>query len=231
MYRPSLFAYDAVKLFMNRNTLDPRLFVKIIELTQKSEAWIDWRRGGITASEISLLVEESPYRNLSQLLRAKSAPFSESNRTNEDMERGILFEPLVRKALEGIYGALPAVCVESSEFEWVRASLDGLQHTPTYTRILEIKCPRDYNHDRVLRGEVPITHLLQMQWQLLCVRTCPAPHVLYVSYCHEHECKLHVMRIEPDRALQESMLNQAKEAWESIRQGRKPKPKRRERKG
>ena len=100
----------------------------IVPLEQGSEAWLAWRKSGITATDAAVLLERSPYKTLWRLWAEKVGfarevcldlnPLVRNGRENEDRVRQ-LFEARVGDIL------LPA-CVESSVNPFMRASLDGL---------------------------------------------------------------------------------------------------------
>lgn len=146
----------------------------IVDLVQRSDAWHEWRKGGITASMIPVIMGMSPYQTPYQLwaeLVGLKEPDDLSN--NFHVQRGVEQEPEARDVVEAQYGKpyLP-VCVEADHEPLFRASLDGLYANGTDKEVLEIKCPCEkiYNEILELKGKAPSFQMYaaQVQWQLNC---------------------------------------------------------------
>lgn len=100
----------------------------IIDLVQRSEAWFEWRKGGITASMIPVIMDMSPYQTPYELWAELVGLKEPADLTNNiHVQRGVAQEPEARDAVEEQYGKpyLP-VCVEADHETLFRASLDGL---------------------------------------------------------------------------------------------------------
>ncbi len=46
--------------------------MKIVDLTQGDDAWLAWRKGGITATDAAILLDRSPYKTRWRLWAEKS---------------------------------------------------------------------------------------------------------------------------------------------------------------
>jgi len=101
--------------------------MKLIDIEQRTDKWLHWRKQGLTASEASVIMKSSPYKGPWELYmqrKGKIAPPDLSN--NKSVKRGIKFEPYIRNRLREKYGALADVCGEWDEDPTFRASFDGL---------------------------------------------------------------------------------------------------------
>ncbi|MEZ9863849.1 hypothetical protein BCT94_05600 [Vibrio breoganii] len=145
-----------------------------VDLVQRSEAWFEWRKQGITASMIPVIMGlsayQTPYELWAELVGLKE-PADLSNSFH--VQRGVEQEPEARDAVEQEYGRpyMP-VCVEADHNTLFKASLDGLYQSGSEKEVLEIKCPCEkiYNEILELKGQAPtfLMYASQVQWQLNC---------------------------------------------------------------
>lgn len=146
----------------------------IVDLVQRSEAWFEWRKTGITASMIPVILGLSPYQTPYELwaeLVGRKKPDDLSK--NYHVQRGVEQEPEARDAVESEYGRpyMP-VCVEADHNPLFKASLDGLYSLGGDKEVLEIKCPCEKIYLEILdqKGNAPTFRMYaaQVQWQLNC---------------------------------------------------------------
>jgi putative phage-type endonuclease len=133
------------------------------DLVQGSDAWKEWRRDGVGGSDIRTIMRLSPYEDdtLDALFTEKTE--GRERLLNYSMRRGIRLEPDARAAYTTAHGIPVApVCVEHSDFPWVRASLDGYWSG----LILEVKLFGWQMHDLILQGVVPDHVRVQLEWQM-----------------------------------------------------------------
>lgn len=145
-----------------------------VDLVQRSDAWFEWRKQGITASMIPVIMGlssyQTPYQLWAELVGLKE-PDDLSN--NYHVQRGVEQEPEAREAVEQEVGRpyLP-VCVEADHNPLFKASLDGLYQSGSDMEVLEIKCPCEkiYNEILELKAHSPtfLMYAAQVQWQLNC---------------------------------------------------------------
>ncbi|MEZ7956862.1 MAG: YqaJ viral recombinase family protein [Rubritalea sp.] len=110
----------------------------IISLKQDTPEWLAWRNEGIGGSDASTIMGENKFQCKSNLLREKCSHPTKS-RMNSAMALGVALEPKAR----AYYNTKCSVdsqpmCIQSSEYEWLRASLDGISSDGS--RVVEIKC-------------------------------------------------------------------------------------------
>src|SRR5690606_25193309 len=156
--------------------------MKIINLSQGSDEWLEWRSGGITATDAVILLGRSPYKTKWRCWAEKTGyanpvdlsmnPLVRRGRENEDKARR-LFEAELDDIL------LP-LCVESSFDPLIRASLDGItsKNEPT-----ELKCPSEKVWKEVCeQGEDSLAFQMyscQVQHQLLATGSTKGYLVFY----------------------------------------------------
>lgn len=167
---------------------------KIVELEQRSQEWIDFRRGKFGASMASALKGVSPFQTKLQLWEEF---FHETQKTpTKAMLRGIELES---KALDwlnskkGFSGVYKPVVVQSCKDPRIIASLDGFYINEGRPHIVEIKCPGTEAHLEAIEGRIPSYYYPQLQHQMHLVG---ADSMLYVSFdgeqgvilvCHRDE--------------------------------------------
>lgn len=111
----------------------------LVDLQQGTAEWLEWRHNGIGASEASSVMDENPFESASALARKKREPVVLETFQNAAMALGTQLEPEARRRyIEATGKNVRPVCVQSSRYEWLRASLDGLSIENDI--VVEIKC-------------------------------------------------------------------------------------------
>ena len=139
--------------------------MRILNLKQGSQEWLDSRKESFNASETPALFECSPWLprtpielahlKYGELIIPKTRAMEDGSKNEEWIrekivkETGIIFEPLV-----GVW----------DEDERFRASFDGIDFEGEY--VLEIKYSK-HTYEKLKDGEIPQNYYLQMQHQLL----------------------------------------------------------------
>lgn len=112
------------------------------ELDQADDTWHAWRAQGIGSSEVGAITGSSPY-STPQNEWKKKVEAREGNVhkfDNVHTRRGKEWEPVVRDLYQKLTGwALTPICCIHDEYEWARASLDGIRDD--HQMLAEIKCP------------------------------------------------------------------------------------------
>lgn len=117
---------------------------RIVPLLQNSVEWHRWRKGKIGASMAPTIMGENPYETQLQLW--EKIVYNKETPDNEFMARGRAREPKARDWANNVLAwEFKPVCIESIEYPFLIASLDGLDQE--YGKILEIKCPTSSNFD------------------------------------------------------------------------------------
>lgn len=179
--------------------------MKIVPLEQGTPGWLEWRKGGVGASDAPILLNGTHFnRTFEGLLEQHITGCEDATPRNEYiMNRGKEFEPLARTWYERrFYVQAPPVCVESTVYPFIRASLDGWLDKPQIT--LEIKYADKDSHRLALDDKV-VTPKYTPQLLHQCLAT-GSPKVHYVSgnpRFDPHER----MALVPFKAAEEDLLD------------------------
>lgn len=180
-----------------------------VEFEQGSKAWLDWRKGLLTATDAPMLMGVSPYVTPYKGWQRKVGQ-AEEQAVNPAMLRGQRDEPIAREWFNKEYGLeMKPCCVESETYNFIGSSLDGLSKCGKY--ILEIKSNGAQYHFG-LNGGLPDFHFMQMQHQLLSTDNT-AEIGFYLSY---NNGEMIVKEVKPDRDFFEEYLPKAKEFWKRV---------------
>ncbi len=178
-------------------------------IDQGSEAWHDQRRGIVTASVVGKLItptfkvaDNETSRALTAVLAAERITgWTEDNRMNDDMWRGVLSEPIARDLYS--HHHQPA-----AEVGFMRLDGDGwrLGFSPDGLvgddGLIEIKAPRAKTHlHTILADRVPVHYMPQCQAGLLVSGRQWLDFVSYVG-----GMPLYVKRVYPDPVWHEAIV-------------------------
>ena len=182
--------------------------MKIIQLEQGSQEWLSWRKTVITATDASIILGNNPWDSPYRCWQRKLG-LIEDKKSNEAMERGKRLEPEARAQFIDKYGIdMTPVVVESSEFEFLGASLDGI--SVLGNELLEIKCGGYKLHEMASKGEIPEYYRDQMQHQLLVTG---AEKCFYYSYDGKDGICIEVL---PDPQFIHKFMPKAREFWKCV---------------
>lgn len=134
---------------------------KILAIKQGTQEWYEWRRMGIGASDAPIIIGDNRFSNIDSLIKQKTDPFY-IEYENEYMKKGKILEPQARNIYIQRTGKIvyPA-CIESVEYDWLKASLDGLN--TDYSLVIEIKCGKKAYEHASLYKRIPDYYYAQAQ--------------------------------------------------------------------
>lgn len=182
--------------------------MKEVKLEQGSPEWLSWRKTVITATDCPAILGSSPWSTAYKCWQRKLG-LVEEQKTNDAMERGKRLEPEARVQFTQKFGIdMTPMVVESTEFDFLGASLDGISIMGNY--ILEIKCGGQKLHNMASHGIIPDYYLDQMQHQLLVTR---AEKCFYYSYDGKDGICIEVL---PDPAFIDRFMPKARTFWKSV---------------
>ena len=182
--------------------------MRIMNLEQGSEAWLSWRKTVITATDASIILGHNPWETPYTCWKRKLG-LIEDKKSNEAMERGKQLEPEARAQFIERYGIeMRPVVVESSEHDFLGASLDGM--SAAGDMLLEVKCGGAKLHALAASGTLPEYYQDQIQHQLLVTG---AEKAFYYSYDGKDGICIEVM---PDPGFKSRFMNKAREFWKSV---------------
>lgn len=184
-----------------------------VNLQQGTDEWLRWRKEGIGASEVPIIMGTSPWSTIAKLysdkLELNPKPFTD----NFAMQRGRENEPVARDLFEYEVGRkYPAITIESVTHPFMKASLDGY-NKETHT-ILEIKVPGRADHKLAIQGQIPDKYYPQLQHQLLVAGSDLA---YYVSLdMSKFDGGIIVVEVKADKIYQRRLLRRAKYFWHHV---------------
>jgi putative phage-type endonuclease len=192
--------------------------MKIIDLTQRSPAWHDWRKSGVTATDASILLG-SPYKTPWRLWAEKRGLVLEPDLSaNPHVQRGIREEPEARRRYEERHGdLLLPVCAESTLEPIVRASFDGLSDDGCP---VELKAPSEGHFKEAITGGTE---------SVLYRRYYPQVQTqIFVAEAEAGTLSLHFgeafidLPVPRDETCIGEIVERARTFWECVRSGREP---------
>lgn len=183
--------------------------MKIINLKQGSSDWLKWRRTKICGSEASSICGVNPWKSAIELYEQKI--FEIEQEDNELMARGRALEPIALSKFESEMDEVffPLV-VESSEIEWMGASLDGM--TMDNSQFVEIKCGRS-SFKQMQKGQIIQPYLTQLQHQMAVTGL---ERCFYYCYCGDTGVGLCAI-VERDNDFIKKMMEKETEFWYFLR--------------
>ena len=171
------------------------------------QQWLDWRRGGLGASDAPIVMGVSPFKTLRQLWEDKVHGKEEED--NPGMKRGREMEEEARRSFEKIMdvSVFPTRKVHK-DMDWLRATLDGIDLDEKV--MVEIKCPNKEDHALALSKKVPEKYYPQCQHQMLVTGLSS---MYYFSYDGENGVVLELRRNDDYIA---EMLEKEKAFWSKV---------------
>jgi putative phage-type endonuclease len=145
--------------------VEKALMPRIERPHQNAPEWHRLRIQGIGASDAPVIMGETPFKTAKTLWALKTGRLREEP-AGPAARRGRELESFARRAYERqTRTQMEPLCLVHQEFEWMRASLDGLSFDGS--TLLEIKCPLSL-WDRVSaeQGRIPSQYHAQLQHQL-----------------------------------------------------------------
>ena len=134
---------------------------RTVDFTQGTSEWLAWRSHGLGASDAPAIMGENPWKSPEHMFKEKLNEIRKSE-PNSAMRRGTALEPEARSSYERLTGVkVRPMCLESTRFDWLRASVDGLAHDGA--SVIEIKCGEAVYRHAASEGKVPRYYVGQLQ--------------------------------------------------------------------
>lgn len=189
--------------------------MKYLYISQQTDEWLKIRQEKIGASDAPVIMLESPWKSPYKLWEEKMG-FKSNNAKSFAMSRGIEMEPVARRAFEKTIGIkMQPNIILHSEYEWMMASLDGIDLDEKH--IVEIKCAGAIDHALAQSGQVPRKYFPQLQHQL---EVCRLNMVYYYSFDGQDGVILEVGR---DQGYIDEMVKEEKAFWDGVQDWKPPK--------
>lgn len=179
--------------------------MRIVQLDQRSQAWLDYRKQGLGASDIPAIMGINPFRKPIDVYNEKLS--DKPNYVNAHMQRGIDHEEEALKQVQVLLGVeLSPLCVEHDTLNWLRASLDG--YNKERNIIVEIKTPSEKNYESQALKVDPM-HYCQLQAQSLVTKSTECYLYVYSPETKSGSLK----KIDVDYDYQLDILEKATDFW------------------
>lgn len=192
---------------------------RIINLNQNSPEWHEFRKRHIGASDIASIMGVSPYKTCYELYLEKTSLFIDESAPSSAMMEGQKREPEIRQWFEQETGiALMPQVIESVEFPWLSASLDGISLDGDV--FVEIKFNNYENHHLAGGGKLIEHHMLQMQHQFGVLGHEAKRKGYYVSH---HKGENIIVEVKADERIWDEIVEKGKEFWEMVQHKTPPK--------
>lgn len=138
--------------------------MRLLDLDQNTVEWEKFRLEKIGSSDAPIILGVSPWKTPFQLWLEKRGDTHKAA-SKPHMQRGHDLEEKARHAFEKAIGIVvfPRV-VQSSTYDWMIASLDGIDIDQSI--LVEIKCPGKVDQALANKGKIPEKYYPQLQHQL-----------------------------------------------------------------
>ena len=193
--------------------------MKVIDVSQRSDAWRQWRLQGVSASEAAIVMNRSPYKTPWRLWAEKIGLVLEASLDNNPLIRaGIQQEPEALQRFEDKHELmLLPLCGESEQYPLMRASFDGLSEA---NEPVEIKCPHETTFlDVLLNREASEAYQLywcQVQQQLL---VSEAQRGFLFFYHQGQDIEFEIQR---DETFLTELVDTAMDFWSAVKSKKEP---------
>lgn len=184
---------------------------RVVNLMQGSAEWHSFRKRHIGASEIASVMGKCPYTTAYERYLEKAENY-ERETSSDSMRKGAEMEPEIRRWFEeqtGIY-LMPQV-IESIEYPWMSASLDGISLDGDV--FVEIKFNNRENHLLAKSGQLVEHHNIQMQTQYKVSGDETKNKGYYISH---HNGENIIVYVERDARIGDEIVEKGKEFWEMV---------------
>jgi putative phage-type endonuclease len=188
--------------------------MKIVDIAQRTPEWHEWRKGGISATSLAIILGKNPQKSRRQLwLELKGYATAPDLSVIPQVRKGAKLEPLALQAFEDAYGVIGLpICGQHEVYPWMRASFDGLLdgNDP-----VEIKNLADGNHLDVLDRRMESDAYQLYKWQVkhqLVVSGAKSGWLWFWSPRHS-PIRLQVVLEEGEETF---IVEQCRKFWQSV---------------
>lgn len=194
--------------------------MKIVEgLDQSGEAWLSWRRSGVSSTDIAPIMGKCKYRNALDVFHDKIG-VSEPIYINPAMKRGTQFESEGALWLSSKIAVQrhSSPCIEHPELSFMHSSLDYYDEESGL--IAEIKVPSIGNYKSISTNQLDWEEYIerykyQLQWHMA---VADRKMIVFIAYSPEEKdaCMRTIIR---DDSLIDEMMDKATEFWNNLQEG------------
>jgi putative phage-type endonuclease len=183
-----------------------------LNMEQRSEEWLEWRKSGIGASEASVIMGSLPFdfEDILFLWKKKvGIPVPEFVMTDA-IQQGIdLEDEALEKFTEATGIKMEPKCFTHPVHTYLRASMDGVDKK--VKQGVEIKCPSSTKYYKAKKGIVLDYYYTQLQQQMACTGL---EELFYWVYRQKEGGVL--LRVPRNEAYIEELIRRAAIFWEMV---------------
>lgn len=180
-----------------------------VDVEQGSAEWLLWRAAGIGASDTPTIMGQKPWKTPGELMHEKLTPHLR-HLPSAAMRRGTEMEPTARAYYVQKVGCpVTPACVQSTEYPWLRASLDGINVDAQ--KLVEIKCGESVYRHTMRTRMVPEYYFGQLQHILEVTGFTQMDFWCYLPF--KRPIRLSVIR---DERYIDRLLRETEEFWTFI---------------
>jgi putative phage-type endonuclease len=192
-------------------------FIDESNLQQGSPEWHEFRVKGLGASDANKLTGDSKWDTVVDLWKNKTGRETTPFIVTPAIQHGIDTEPEARQMFELATDIkMSPVCAMSSEYNFIRASLDGMNDEKNL--VLEIKCPSALGiHMKTMKGIVPSYYYPQLQHQLFVTKAKLACFWSYVKSMGGF-----LVEVEPNIPYIQELVRREKMFWDCVKNDIEP---------
>jgi putative phage-type endonuclease len=176
---------------------------------QRSKEWFELRGKLLTASDAASALDLNFFKSSETLLLEKCG-FKKHEEPNENINRGVRLEPIVRDMYDSMYSkkSHEIGLIVHPVHKWLGGSADGITEDGL---LIEIKCPNK------LSPKIPVYYFPQVQ---LLMEITGLEMCHFVQY-HEPTESLKVIEVPRDREWFAENLPKMKKFWDRVLEKRK----------
>lgn len=188
--------------------------MKIINLQQDTQEWLDWRKGILGSTDIGAIIGMNAYKTALDVFEEKIGISFKTNETNDLMQLGKDAEPFIRDDFNKKFGTnYKPICVQDETHDFLGGSLDG--YDAETNSVLEIKyskyskmsdCIKQQSH--LVIKEIYPQYYCQIQYFLYLTR---AEKGYLATY--DLDGQLIHMTLERDEELIKAMVRAGVDFW------------------
>lgn len=179
--------------------------MKVVDVEQRTPEWHAWRAGGVSASELAIIMGLSPYKTPWRLWAEKTGRFAtEDLSNNPHVRRGVENEDIARQHAETQLGdILLPLCAESTMHPIIRCSFDGL----TSLNIpVELKCPSQKGFDEVKSKGDQADQVIKYRAQLMAQMLVAESDYAFMGFLSPDCQEFLMVRVERDQEMIDKMV-------------------------
>ena len=183
---------------------------RLINIPQSTRDWHRWRQDGIGASDASTIMSRGRGKGVAKFINQRAEKLRIDSFQNKYMAEGKALEPHARALYnQTMENDVVPICVESIEFPWLRASLDGL--SVTQDKVIEIKCGPSTFSEVQISGRIPTRYYAQVQHILAIIDLDSIDF-----WCYRPETPGLLVVVERDDRYINRLLQREAAVWTSI---------------